>query len=55
MSMHLLTTLQGTIPLELLFDNFEDSIPPEISPQLESSRRPLHALLAAILQILPSI
>jgi hypothetical protein len=47
--------LQGTGPLELLFDNFEDSIPFEISPQLESSRRLLHTLLAAILQILPSI
>jgi hypothetical protein len=27
MSLRLLLTLQGTIPLELLFDNFEDSIP----------------------------
>jgi hypothetical protein len=55
MSLGLLITLQGTSPLELLFDNFEDSIPPELSPQLKSSRRLLHALLAAILQILPSI
>jgi len=54
-SLRLLTTLQGTNSLELLFDNFEDSIPLDLSPWLGSSRILLHALLAEILQILPSI
>jgi hypothetical protein len=54
-SLCLLPILQVTGLLELLFENFEESIPSELPPQLESSRILLYALLMAILQIHPSI